>query len=212
MQRKHGIGVRGQNWDEFSRFQVLREDESRTIDDAETVECDLSHHARVIGHEATSALELRCLTVAIDEGPLCSRARDVGESVGSISQLYPPAPLGAEVRPDREGFLSLSPKGFAEDFAQDLPEHEIKVLWAAQCPTNAAVFGTPISNAAWKTKPSWCVVADEDRAIPPALERAGAERMNATMIDVAASHLVMVSHPKAVADFIEKAATSVATR
>jgi pimeloyl-ACP methyl ester carboxylesterase len=139
-------------------------------------------------------------------------APDVGESVGSISQLYPPAPLGAEVRPDREGFLSLSPKGFAEDFAQDLPEHEMKVLWAAQGPTNAAVFGTPISNAAWKTKPSWCVVADEDRAIPPALERAGAERMKATTINVAASHLVMVSHPKAVADFIEKAATSVATR
>ena len=133
-----------------------------------------------------------------------------GESVGSVGKTYPPAPLGAEVRPDSEGFLSITPKGFAEDFAQDLPANEMKVLLAAQAPTNAAVFGAPISNAAWKTKPSWFVVADNDRAIPPALEKAEAERMKATTITVAASHLVMISHPKEVADFIEKATTSVA--
>lgn len=133
-----------------------------------------------------------------------------GESVGSVAKTYPPAPLGAEVRPDSEGFLSITPKGFAEDFAQDLPASEMKVLLAAQAPTNAAVFGAPISNAAWKTKPSWFVVADDDRAIPPALERAEAERMKATTITVAAGHLVMISHPKEVADLIEKATTSVA--
>ena len=59
-------------------------------------------------------------------------ARGDGESVASVGKAYPPAPLGAELRPDAEGFLSISPKGFAEDFAQDLPEKEIKVLWAAQ--------------------------------------------------------------------------------
>ncbi len=133
-----------------------------------------------------------------------------GESVGSVGKSYPPAPLGAELRPDSEGYLSISAKGFAEDFAQDLPATEMKVLWAAQAPTNAAVFGAPISKAAWKTKPSWFVVADEDRAIPPALEKAEAERMKATTISVAASHLVMISHPKEVADLIEKAATTVA--
>jgi len=139
-------------------------------------------------------------------------APDAGESVGSVSKPYPPAPLGAELRPDAEGFLSISPKGFAEDFAQDLPAKELKVLWAAQGPTNAAVFGAPISNAAWKTKPSWFVVAEEDRAIPPALEKAEAARMKATTINVAASHLVMISHPKEVADLIEKATASVAKR
>jgi pimeloyl-ACP methyl ester carboxylesterase len=137
-------------------------------------------------------------------------APDAGESVGSLSQAYPPAPLGAELRPDAEGFLSISPKGFAEDFAQDVPAQEAKVLWATQGPTNAAVFGSPVSIAAWKTKPSWFVVAGEDRAIPPALEKAEAERMKATTINVAASHLVMVSHPKEVAELIEKATTSVA--
>ena len=134
-----------------------------------------------------------------------------GESVASVGKPYPPAPLGAELRPDAEGFLSISPKGFAEDFGQDLPAKEIRVLWAAQAPTNAAVFGAPVSNAAWKTKPSWFVVASEDRAIPPALEQAEAERMKATTITVAASHLVMISHPKEVADLIEKATSETAT-
>jgi pimeloyl-ACP methyl ester carboxylesterase len=137
-------------------------------------------------------------------------APDEGESVGSLGATYPPAPLGAELRPDAEGYLSITPKGFAEAFAQDLPAKEMRVLWAAQAPTNAAVFGAAISHAAWKTKPSWFVVAEEDRAIPPALEKAEAERMKATTIQVAASHLVMISHPKEVADLIEKATTSVA--
>jgi pimeloyl-ACP methyl ester carboxylesterase len=138
-------------------------------------------------------------------------APDAGESVGSVGKPYPPAPLGAELRPDAEGFLSVTPKGFAEDFAQDLPAKEVRVLWAAQGPTNAAVFGASISEAAWKTKPSWFVVAEQDRAIPPALEKAEAERMKATTITVAASHLVMISHPKEVADLIEKATMSMVT-
>jgi pimeloyl-ACP methyl ester carboxylesterase len=124
-------------------------------------------------------------------------APDSGDSVGNLGKSYPPAPLGAELRPDAAGFLSITPKGVAEDFAQDLGEKEVKVLWATQGPTNA-----------WTTKPSWFVVAADDRAIPPALEKAEAERMKATTITVAASHLVMISHPKEVAELIEKATSS----
>jgi pimeloyl-ACP methyl ester carboxylesterase len=137
-------------------------------------------------------------------------APDSGESVGSGGKGYTPAPLGAELPPDAEGYLSISPKGVAEDFAQDLPAQAAKELWATQGPTNGAVFGTPISAAAWKSKPSWFVVAAEDRAIPPALEKAEAERMKATTINVSASHLVMISHPKDVADLIETATATVA--
>jgi pimeloyl-ACP methyl ester carboxylesterase len=136
-------------------------------------------------------------------------APDSGESVGSGGKGYTPAPLGAELPPDAEGYLSISPKGVAEDFAQDLPAQAAKELWATQGPTNGAVFGTPISAAAWKSKPSWFVVAAEDRAIPPALEKAEAERMKATTINVSASHLVMISHPKDVADLIETATATV---
>src|SRR5271154_3743573 len=112
-----------------------------------------------------------------------------GESVGSIGAPYPPAPLGAELRPDAQGFLWITPKGFAEDFAQDLTESEKKVLLAAQGPAAGAAFGANITTAAWKTKPSWFAIAANDRAIPPALEKAEAAVMKATAITVPSSHV-----------------------
>src|SRR5271170_2525921 len=129
-----------------------------------------------------------------------------GESVVSISKPYPPAPLGAELRPDAQGFLSITPKGIAEDFAQDLPKTEKEVLTATQGPTNGAAFGAPVTTAAWKTKPSWFVIAGDDRAIPPDLEKAEAVRMKATSITLASSHLAMLSHPTEVAELIANAA------
>jgi len=131
-----------------------------------------------------------------------------GESVGSISAPYPPAPLGSELRPDAQGFLSITPKGIAEDFAQDLSDSEKQILTATQGPTNAAAFGATITTAAWKTKPSWFVIAANDRAIPPELEKAEAARLKATSITLPSSHLAMLSHPKEVADIIAQAAES----
>jgi len=135
-----------------------------------------------------------------------------GESVTSISNPYPPAPLGGELRPDPQGFLSITPKGFAEDFAQDLSDSEKKTLLATQGPTNAAAFGATIKTAAWKTKPSWFVIAANDRAIPPELEKAEAARLKATSITLPSSHLAMLSHPKQVADMIEQAAAKAGTK
>ena len=134
-------------------------------------------------------------------------APDEGESVFSITKPYPPAPIGTELRPDSQGFVSVTPKGITEDFAQDLSEREKKLLVATQGPTNFSCFSTnlPVA-AAWKTKPDWFVVAADDRVIPPDLERAEAAAMNATTITLDSSHVVMLSHPKAVADMIEQAA------
>jgi pimeloyl-ACP methyl ester carboxylesterase len=129
-----------------------------------------------------------------------------GESVAGISKPYPAAPLGSELRPDAEGFLTITPKGIAEDFAQDLPDSETQVLTATQGPTAAAAFGATITTAAWKTKPSWFVIAGNDRAIPPELEKAEAARMKATSITLASSHLAMLSHSAEVAELIERAA------
>ena len=123
-----------------------------------------------------------------------------GESVSSVTKRFPPAPLSSEVRPIAEGFLMLTPKGIAEDFAQDLPDKEKQLLTATQGPTAAAVFGGTITTAAWKTKPSWCVIAGNDRAVPPELEKAEAEAMKVTLITVPSSHVPMLSHPKEVAD------------
>ncbi|HKM46422.1 MAG TPA: alpha/beta hydrolase [Terriglobales bacterium] len=129
-----------------------------------------------------------------------------GESVGSISKPYPPTPIAGELRPDAQGFLTLTPKGVAEDFAQDLPEKEKQLLTATQGPTNAAVLGATITTAAWKIKPSWFVIASNDRAIPPELEKSEAATMKATSITLSSSHVAMLSHPKEVAELIEQAA------
>jgi pimeloyl-ACP methyl ester carboxylesterase len=129
-----------------------------------------------------------------------------GESFTSITKRAPPVPLVEEVRADAEGFLTVTPKGIAEDFGQDLPEKEKQVLTAAQGATAAAAFGTPVTSAAWKTKPVWCVIATNDRAISPELEKTEAEAMKARSLTITSSHVPMLSHPKEVAEFIAQAA------
>jgi len=133
-----------------------------------------------------------------------------GESLASVSKTFPPAPLGSELRPDAEGFLTVTQKGIAEDFAQDLPDKEKQILTATQGPTAASLFGATITTAAW-TKPSWSVIAGNDRAVPPELEKTEAAAMKATSITLPSSHLVMLSHPKEVAELIEQAAKKAAT-
>jgi pimeloyl-ACP methyl ester carboxylesterase len=129
-----------------------------------------------------------------------------GESINSVSKPYPPAPLGSELRPDAQGFLTATRKGIAEDMAQDLPEKEQQILTATQGQTASAVFGATVTTAAWRSKPSWAVIAGNDRAIPPELERDEAAAIKATSITLPANHLAMLSHPREVAELIEQAA------
>ena len=128
-----------------------------------------------------------------------------GESINSVSKPYPPAPLGSELRPDAQGFLTATPKGIAEDMAQDLPASEQRILTATQGQTSSSVFGATITTAAWKSKPSWAVIAGNDRAIPPELEKDEAVAIKATSITLPANHLAMLSHPREVAELIEQA-------
>jgi pimeloyl-ACP methyl ester carboxylesterase len=133
---------------------------------------------------------------------LSAIAPDAGQSLSDVVKGTPPSPGPAEYKPDASGFLILSPKGFAEDFAQDLTPTEIKVMvatqggWAKQC------LDEKVTQAAWRNRPSWFIVAGEDRMILPSLERAEAKRMNATTLVLKSSHVSMVSHPKEVASFI----------
>jgi pimeloyl-ACP methyl ester carboxylesterase len=129
-----------------------------------------------------------------------------GESINSVSKPYPPAPLGSELQLDSQGFLTATPKGIAEDMAQDLPASDQRILTATQGQTAAAVFGATITKAAWKGRPSWALIAGNDRAIPPELEKDEAAAIKATSITVPANHLAMMSHPREVAELIEQAA------
>jgi pimeloyl-ACP methyl ester carboxylesterase len=133
-------------------------------------------------------------------------APDVGQSVGSLGASVEPAPMGAEIRPDAQGFLKLTEAGVKNDFAQDLTPTEKSILFAAQAPTAAAAFGENASVAAWKTKPSWYLVASADRAIPPSLERAMAKAINAKPVEIASSHVAMLARPEETANLILEAA------
>ena len=86
--------------------------------------------------------------------------------INSVSKPYPPAPLGSELRPDAQGFLTATRKGIADDMAQDLPDTERQILTATQGQTAASVFGATVTKAAWKNKPSWALIAGNDCAIP----------------------------------------------
>ena len=133
-------------------------------------------------------------------------APDVGEAVGDLGKDLPPPPGGAELRPTADGYLTMTTKGVMEDFAPDLPVAQRRLIAATQGATNGAVFGAKVTNAAWKTKPSWYVVAANDRMIQPDLERKFAKTMNAKTITLPSSHVAMLSHPAEVAKLIIDAA------
>lgn len=116
---------------------------------------------------------------------------------------YPDAPEG-----DVEAFLK--PDTVHQSFAQDLPESDRRLIAAGQRPITLSANTTPSTTAAWKTLPSWAVVGTEDRVIPPDTQRHMAERANATISDVAGSHVSMVSKPEATIAAILAAAAAVA--
>ena len=138
-------------------------------------------------------------------------APDKGESAfGLITSV--PTPIGSELRPDKSGFLKLTPKGIDEDFAQDLPAIEISVLTATQVPTSVAAMKGEVTIPAWKSKPSWYIIAANDRAISPDLEAAQAKKIGATTTTVPSSHVIMLAQPSKVADVIVNAALAGSTQ
>jgi pimeloyl-ACP methyl ester carboxylesterase len=134
---------------------------------------------------------------------VAAAAPDPNQSLGELTKDAPTAGL-KQIKADA-GFLSMSPQGINEDFAQDLTPTERKVIAATQQPV-AAAFGDKMATVAWQTKPSWYIVASNDHMISPALEQAMAKKIKATTLTLAASHVPMLSQPQKVADFIVEAA------
>ena len=132
-------------------------------------------------------------------------APDAGQSVLSLNAFVPETPVIQEIMLNA-GFLSLNIEGIRADFAQDLPDTEKQTLAATQGPIAAVAFGTPATAPAWHTKPSWYMVASEDRVISPQLEAMMAQAINAETTTVHSSHVIMLSRPEVVADFIAHAA------
>jgi pimeloyl-ACP methyl ester carboxylesterase len=138
-------------------------------------------------------------------------APDTGESALSLlTPLQPPSPLAPFLVFDPAfKFVTISPQGVAEAFAQDLPKPEQALLTVTQGPASLDVLNaTPTVTPAWRTKPSWFIVAGQDKAITPGLEEQMARKINATTITLPTCHLAMLQDPRRVAQFIEQAATS----
>jgi pimeloyl-ACP methyl ester carboxylesterase len=139
---------------------------------------------------------------------VAAAAPNVGQSFNDMARGYPTPPGIARVKADAAGFLSLPPSAIASDFAQDLPSRETDVMAVTQGPIAATCFSTKVTVAAWKTKPSWFIVAKHDRMIDPNLELALARKTRARTLQLDSSHAVMLSRPQQVAAFIAHAASS----
>jgi pimeloyl-ACP methyl ester carboxylesterase len=135
-------------------------------------------------------------------------APDQGESVSKlIANPVPGAPV-PPILPPQDGFLMLDQAKFAASFAGDVAPKQASFMAASQVPWGVNALGGEVTTASWKTKPSWYLVAKEDKMIPPDAQRGMSKRAGSTVVEVPGSHAVYVSQPKAVANLIEKAAQS----
>ena len=135
---------------------------------------------------------------------VAARAPDAGEDYTALAKKFPTPPASAGIMFDGdEGRLSEA--AFLHDFAQDLPEGKARALYAVQWPFHKKLLTGKTTHAAWRSKPSWYAVSTEDRTINPDLERFMAKRMGAKTIEVKASHVSLISQPKAISNLILEA-------
>jgi pimeloyl-ACP methyl ester carboxylesterase len=130
---------------------------------------------------------------------------DEGESIAAVGGDAPPAPALANLIVDEKGFGRLPEDDFVRHFAADVDPVQARVMHATQQPIAMSVFGDIMATPAWRSLPSWYLVATNDEAIAPEAERMFAKRMGAETVEVPSSHVAMVSHPDAVVKLIEAA-------
>lgn len=138
---------------------------------------------------------------------IAALAPDADETSQSQQQKFPVTDVFSHIEV-ADGRIWLKPDGIGY-FAGDLPEAEQKLVWATQAGPVPDLFTQKVDGVAWRSKPSWYVVATEDRTVHPDLERFVAKRMGATTVEAASSHVPMLSQPNLVLDVIRKAASAV---
>ncbi len=129
---------------------------------------------------------------------------DVGETSAEVAPPMPPA--SHDLKPTKDGFVFLDPTKFAADFGADLPKAQAQFMAHSQMPVAAAAFDAKLSVAAWHDKPSYAIIATQDRALNPEIAQRMARRAGSKVTVVNASHAVHISHARAVARVIETAA------
>jgi pimeloyl-ACP methyl ester carboxylesterase len=217
----HGGFVDGSGWQPV--YELLRKDrinvrvvQNATLSLASDVATtrqvldDLEGPTVLVGHSYGGAVITEAGThdrvVAL--AYIAAFAPDAGESVNTLIADPPPGAPVPPILPPQDGFLFLDRDKFHESFAGDVPAAEAEFMANSQVPWGVDALGGTISEPAWRSKPSWYLVATDDHMIPPPAQRAMAERAGATISEVAGSHAIYVSQPGAVATLIATAARS----
>jgi pimeloyl-ACP methyl ester carboxylesterase len=138
-------------------------------------------------------------------------APDKGESVATLIKDPPPGAPVPPILPPQDGFLFLDRAKFRASFAADVEAEKAAFMADSQVPWGVEALSGQISEPVWKTKPSWYLVATDDKMIPPDAQRAMSKRARSTVVEAKGSHAIYVSQPEAVADLIDQAAKSVKT-
>ena len=220
----HGGFVDGSGWDRV--YDLLKKDgysvsvvqnpTSSLADDVAATKRVLSGETKpviLVGHSYGGAV----ITEAGNDPRvaglvyIAAFAPDKGESVASlIKNPVPGAPV-PPILPPQDGFLLLDKAKFAASFAADVPKGKADFMANSQVPWGLDALNGAVSEPAWKTKPSWYLVATDDRMIPPPAQQFMSKRAGSTVVEVKGSHAVYVSKPEEVAALIRKAAAAVRT-
>ena len=175
------------------------------VQEGPTILAGHSYGGQIITALGTDALHVAGLVY------IAAFGLDQGESLGGLLSGGPQPPAIAHLRVDAQGFGWLPQNDFVEHFAADVERDKANVMYAVQQPIALSAFEDVIGVPAWKSLPSWYLVAKKDEAIPPDAERLFAKRMGATTVEIASSHVAMVSHPDAVVKLMKDAARTVGT-
>ena len=215
----HGAFVDGSGWDPVARIlnkagykvSIVQEPQTSLADDVAATRRVLalqSGKSLLVGHSYAGMIISDAGNDPSVAGLVYIAAfqPEQGDSLLSLAKKYPPAAQSITETPDH--FLYIKPENFHADFAADLPVKETNLLAQSQLMPAVAAFAAPAGVPAWKTKPSWAVVATQDRAINPDLERFMAKRAHSTVTELKGNHAIYASQPEKIAAVIEKAAQS----
>ncbi|RKF31495.1 alpha/beta hydrolase [Paraburkholderia fungorum] len=219
----HGYFADGSGWQAVSKIlthdgykvSVVQEPETSFKDDIEatTRVVDAQDGPSIlVGHSYGGAVITEAGNDAHVSGLVYIAAfePDANESLKDLTTKMPAATKAIKATDD--GHLYLDPSRFHADFAADVPAAETAFMASSQVMPAVESFTAPVTQPAWKSKPSWAVVATADRTVNPDLERWMAKRANSTTIEVNSSHVAYLSHPAEIARLIEKAAVESADR
>jgi pimeloyl-ACP methyl ester carboxylesterase len=217
----HGGFVDGSGWDGVYRIlkkhgfnvSVVQNSTTSLASDVAFTKralAGLNGPAILVGHSYGGVVISEAGTAANVAGLvyIAAFAPDQGESVSSLIKDPPPGAPVPPILPPQDGLLFLDKEKFAASFAGDVNPEVAKFMADSQVPWGVEALNGAVTKPAWKSKPSWYLVATSDKMIPPPAQRSMSKRAGATMVEVDGSHAVYVSKPEAVAQLIEQAAKS----